>query len=89
MRRLSSNNEGDGNMEIIKGMLRGIQGQLETQGTTNQQLAMTMINLAGAITSMRAQPVQMPHAVPVTQPTIQTEVPQRRIDEGIRERSRH
>ncbi|KAH3841544.1 hypothetical protein DPMN_115010 [Dreissena polymorpha] len=76
-------------MESIKGMLQGIKGQLETQGTTNQQLAMTMVNLAGAITSMRAQPVQMPHAVPVTQPTMQTEAPQRRVEEGIRERGRH
>ncbi|KAH3777827.1 hypothetical protein DPMN_179275 [Dreissena polymorpha] len=76
-------------MESIKGMLQGIKDQLETQGNTNQQLAMTMVNLAGAITSMRAQHVQMPHAVPVTQPTMQTEAPQRRVAEGIRERGRH
>ncbi|KAH3817415.1 hypothetical protein DPMN_118949 [Dreissena polymorpha] len=50
---------------------------------------MTVVNLAGAITSMRAQPVQMPHAVPVTQPTMQTEAPQRRVEEVIRERGRH
>ncbi|KAH3798040.1 hypothetical protein DPMN_151630 [Dreissena polymorpha] len=50
---------------------------------------MTMVNLAGAITSMRAQPVQMSHVVPVTQPTMQTEAPHRRVEEGIRERGRH
>ncbi|KAH3837371.1 hypothetical protein DPMN_110758 [Dreissena polymorpha] len=76
-------------MESIKGMLQCIKGQLETQGNTNQQLAMTMVNLAGAITSMRTQPAQMPPAVPVTQPSMQTEAPQRRVKDGIRERGRH
>ncbi|KAH3841448.1 hypothetical protein DPMN_114911 [Dreissena polymorpha] len=50
---------------------------------------MAMVNLAGAITSMRTQPAQMLPAVPVTQPTMQTEAPQRRVEEGIRERGLH
>ncbi|KAH3818167.1 hypothetical protein DPMN_119763 [Dreissena polymorpha] len=76
-------------LEGIKGMLRGIKSQLEMQGNTNQQLTMTMVNLAGAISSLRAQPVQMPPAVPMTQPTTLTEAPHRRVEEGIRERGRH
>ena len=75
-------------LESMKGMLRGIKSQLATQGNTNQQLTMTVVTFTGTISSLRAQPVQMPPAVPMTQPTMQTEVPQRRVDEGIKECNR-
>ncbi|KAH3868719.1 hypothetical protein DPMN_031871 [Dreissena polymorpha] len=76
-------------LQSMKDMLQGIKTKLETQGNTNQQLVMTMVNLAETISCMRAQPARMPPAVPMTQPTIQTEAHQRRVDEGIKERNRH
>ncbi|KAH3801508.1 hypothetical protein DPMN_155161 [Dreissena polymorpha] len=75
-------------LESMKGMLRGIKSQLETQGNTNQQLTMTVVNFTGPISFLRAQPAQMPPVVPMTQPTMQTEVPLRRVDEGIKECNR-